>query len=329
LAGGGSDLSPFCDEFGGFVLNATINLFVYATLEPTHDGKIRFVAADREESFECSVEDEIGPNDVLPLHRAVYKRIVSEWNGGRPISARLTTYSDVAAGSGLGSSSTLVVAMLEAFKEMLNLPLGEYEVARLAYQIERHDAGMPGGRQDQYAATFGGFNFMEFYACERAIINPLRIKPAVVNELEASIVLYNTEMPRGDGSIIDEQARNLASRNLISLDATHSLKREAVDMKESVLTGNMTRFAEVLGHGWEDKKRTASMVTNAELDAIFESALAAGAVAGKVSGAGGGGYMIFMVDPLRRLQLCRALRKHGGQLISMQFTEGGSRAWRR
>ncbi len=327
FGGGGSDLSPYCDQYGGYVLNSTINLFVYAVLETHEYGPVRFVAADRQECVEVDPDSEIPLEGPLTLHRAVYRRIMRDFNGSRAIPLTLTTYSDVAAGSGLGSSSTLVVAMVEAFKELLTLPLGEYDVAQLAYKIERLDAGMVGGRQDQYAATFGGFNFMEFNGDERIIVNPLRINRNTVHELEASLVVSNTGMPRDSDAIIRAQSSNVKDGGR-SLEATHKLKQEALDMKEALLKGNIRRFAEVLEQGWLSKKRTASGVTNERLDCIYQAAIEGGAYSGKVSGAGGGGFMMFLVDPLRRPDVFRALRCQKVEPMTVQFVDQGAIAWR-
>lgn len=328
FGGGGSDLSPFCDQYGGYVLNATINLFVYAVLEQHQDGMLRFVAADRQESVELEPSCQLPPGGALSLHKSVYCRIMRDFNGGRAIPVTLTTYSDVAAGSGLGSSSTLVVAMVEAFKELLTLPLGEYDVAQLAYQIERIDAGMIGGRQDQYAATFGGFNFMEFNGDDRTIVNPLRINRNTVNELEASLVICNTGMPRDSDGIIAAQSSNVRLCDERSLEATHKLKQEAVLMKEALLKGNIRRFAEVLEQGWVSKKNTAQGVTNERLEQIYQAAITGGAYSGKVSGAGGGGFMMFVVDPPRRPDIFRVLRCQRLEPSTVQFTEQGAIAWR-
>jgi len=328
FGGGGSDLSPFCEQYGGYVLNATINLFVYAVLEPNELGKVKLVAADREESVEFEPSCHIPLDGALSLHRAVYCRIMRDFNEGYAVPITLTTYSDVAAGSGLGSSSTLVVAMVEAFKEFLSLPLGEYDVAQLAYRIERCDAGMAGGRQDQYAATFGGFNFMEFNGDERIIVNPLRIHRQTVNELEASLVICNTGMPRDSDAIIRAQSTNVQRGDGRSTEATLKLKEEAVSMKEALLKGNIRRFAEVLGQGWQNKKKTAQGVTNENLDRIYESAIDAGSYAGKVSGAGGGGFMMFVVDPLHRPDVFRALRSQQVHPMTVQFIDQGAIAWK-
>jgi D-glycero-alpha-D-manno-heptose-7-phosphate kinase len=328
FGGGGSDLSPFCDQYGGYVLNATINMFVYAVAELREDGPVRFVAADRQECVEFEPSCDLRPDGTLSLHKSVYCRIMRDFNGGRALPVTLTTYSDVAAGSGLGSSSTLVVAMVQAFQELLGLPLGEYDVAQLAYRIERTDVGMVGGRQDQYAATFGGFNFMEFGVGDRVVVNPLRINRNTVNELEASLVVCNTGMPRDSDGIIQAQASNVKQGNSQSLDATHRLKQEAVSMKESLLKGNIRRFAEVLEQGWVSKKETASGVSNENLERIYGAAMAGGAYSGKVSGAGGGGFMMFVVDPTRRPDVFRALRCQNVQPMTVQFVDQGAISWR-
>ncbi|HYL36145.1 MAG TPA: hypothetical protein VEV17_09560 [Bryobacteraceae bacterium] len=321
-------MSPFCDQFGGFVLNATINLFVYAVLEQHEQGRVRFRAADREESVEFEPTCNMPLDGLLSLHRAVYCRIMRDFNGGKAIPVTLTTYSDVAAGSGLGSSSTLVVAMVEAFKELLTLPLGEYDVAQLAYEIERTDAGMMGGRQDQYSATFGGFNFMEFNGGDRTIVNPLRINRNIINELEASLVVCDTGISRDSDAIIRSQSLNVQRGDEPSTEATHRLKEEAVLMKEALLKGNIRRFAEILAQGWLNKKKTAQGVTNERLERIYQAAMNGGAYAGKVSGAGGGGFMMFVVDPVSRPQVFRMLRCQQVQPMTVHFSDHGAIAWR-
>jgi D-glycero-alpha-D-manno-heptose-7-phosphate kinase len=221
----------------------------------------------------------------------------------------------------------MVVALLQAFVEHFSLPLGEYEVAQLAYDIERKDLGLAGGKQDQYAAAFGGFNFMEFYGNDRVIVNPLRVKDWVWAELEASLVLYFTGVSRASAEIIDQQSRNVQQKNASSIEAMHRLKQEAVQMKECVLKGDLKRLEATLQAGWEAKKQTASSISNPLIDRIEEVAFANGARAAKVSGAGGGGFMMFLCDPDDRLQLIRALQTQGGQLLDFHFTQQGATSW--
>ena len=328
LAGGGTDVSPFCDLHGGYVLNAAIDKYAYAMIDPLPQGQVEFLATDQQESYKSDALSTLPLADGLLLHKGVYNRIVSDFRDGQPLSVRLTTYSEAPAGSGLGSSSTLVVAMIKAFVEYLNLPLGEYEIARLAYQIERVDVGLAGGRQDQYSATFGGFNFMEFYAGERVVVNPLRIKNWILTELESSLVLYFTGVSRQSASIISEQRKNVEAKSQVSMDASFALKREAVTMKESILKGDFEALAESMRSGWKWKKQLALQVSNPEIDQTYEIACKAGAKAGKVSGAGGGGFMFFLVDPPRRMETIRALQALGGHASGCHFSKHGTEGWR-
>lgn len=328
LAGGGTDVSPFCDDFGGFVLNATIDMYAYCTIEVTNDNCICFYAADRDEYFSIESVDKIALDGILDLHKGLYNRIIKQFNNGQPLSFKMTTYSDAPAGSGLGSSSTMVVAMLKAFDEWLNLSLGDYDMAHLAFEIERIDVGLSGGRQDQYAATFGGFNFMEFYKDDRVIVNPLRVKNWIINELENSLVLFFTGTSRDSARIIDEQVRHAKEKNEKSIEAMHELKADAVVMKEALLKGDITNFAEFLGKSWQAKKQIASVISNSKLDGIYDAAISAGAYGGKVSGAGGGGFMMFMVNPSRRIHLIKTLSKLDGCYMNFHFTKSGSQAWK-
>jgi D-glycero-alpha-D-manno-heptose-7-phosphate kinase len=327
LSGGGTDVSPYCDEHGGAVLNATIAMYAYCTIEPLEEDKIIFVAADREECYEGNINDQPEYDGLLDLHKGVYNRVVASFNDGRPLACKVTTYSDALAGSGLGSSSTMVVAILTAFVEWLRLPLGEYEIAHIAYEIERQDIGLTGGRQDQYAATFGGFNFMEFYAQERVIVNPLRVKNWIIHELNSSMVLYYTGVSRSSADIIDQQIEHIKSADSQSIEATHQLKQDAYDMKESLLQGNMPRFAEILGRSWDAKRKLAAKISNEKIDDLITKAKSAGAYAGKVSGAGGGGFIMFLVNPVEKLNLVKMLERENGRVVNFHFEKNGVQSW--
>jgi len=328
LAGGGTDVSPYCDIHGGYVLNATIDRYAYAVLRILEEPLIRFVSADQQKEKVMPLTGQLQLNGDLDLHLAVYNEIVKTYNQGRPIPLELSTFCDAAVGSGLGSSSTLVVVMLKAFAELLNLPLDDYAMAQLAFRIERLDCGLQGGRQDQYAATFGGFNFMEFYANERAIINPLRIKNWIICELEASLVLFYTGVSRESAKIIADQSANVKAGAANAIEAMHALKREASMMKECLLKGDFDGIVASMCEGWENKKRSAKTISNPHIENIFEAAILAGARAGKASGAGGGGFMIFFVPPDRRMDVMRTLRQFKGDVSNCHFTKYGTQAWR-
>ena len=330
LAGGGTDVSPYCDEFGGAILNATIDYYAYAALQPLETNTVEFESADLHESASYPAQAVLENDRRLDLFKAVYNHVVRHFNGGRPLSLRMSTRVDVPAGSGLGSSSTLVVAMLAAYVEWLNVPLGDYELANTAFLIERVEAGLQGGKQDQYAAAFGGFNFMEFRQNGRVLVNPLRVKDWVVSELEASLLLYFTGRSRTSANIIEEQSRNVRDRNTVALDAMHAVKEEAFRMKECLLRGDFESLYQVLRDSWESKKRMASQITNEQIERLYACAIDAGAHGARISGAGGGGFMIFLTDPIHKDKVAAALHAthEGGMAYGCHFTAGGVQAWR-
>lgn len=328
LAGGGTDVSPYCDTYGGYVLNATIDRYAYAVIKLLDEPCVRFVATDQQMEKVKLLDEPLALNGKLDLHKAVYNEMMQRYNHGKAIPLELSTFCDAPAGSGLGSSSTLVVVMVRAFAELLNLPLDDYTIAQLAYKIERIDCGLQGGRQDQYSATFGGFNFMEFYAEDRAVINSLRIKNWIICELEASLVLFYTGVSRESAKIIADQSSNVQSGAVDALEAMHGIKREALVMKECLLRGDFDGIVESMRQGWESKKRSARTVSNPHIEEIYEAAMAAGALAGKVSGAGGGGFMMFFVPPDHRMDVIRTLERYNGQVSNCHFTKYGTQAWR-
>ncbi len=326
LAGGGTDVSPYSDIYGGAILNATISLYANASLEPLDNGKIEFVALDRDEKISFNSADFLEVGKMLPLHIGVYNRIVKEFSK-KPLSFRLSTFVDAPAGSGLGTSSTLMVAILGAFVEWLNLPLGEYDIAHLAYDIERVDLAMSGGKQDQYAATFGGVNFMEFLKDDQVIVNPLRIKQDYLNELSNNLVLYYTKTSRFSSDIINSQSKSVKDKNQTAIEAMHKLKEQAVMMKRTLAVGDINKIGEILDFGWQHKKQMAKGITSPEIDNIYSSAINAGATGGKISGAGGGGFMIFYCPRNTKYQVIEALSKFGGSIHPYIFINEGLSTW--
>ena len=324
LAGGGTDVSPFSDIYGGAILNATVSMYAYAAIEPAADGKIIFEQAELSEQY--TSENELPTNGFFVLHKGVYNRIVKDFTK-TPLSFRMTTYVDAPAGSGLGTSSTLCVAIVGAFVEWFKLPLGEYDIAHLAYDIERNDLVMAGGKQDQYAATFGGFNFMEFSANDKVIVNPLRVKQQFQDELAHNLLLYYTQTSRVSAKIIEAQQKNVSAQNTTSIEAMQRLKEQAVMMKEAILKGEIDKIGEILDFGWHYKKQMAGGITNPLLDDIYEAAKKAGASGGKVSGAGGGGFMFFYCPKNTRYTVEKALKPFGGQAKRYEFTNEGLKTW--
>jgi len=327
LCGGGTDVSPYCDIFGGIVLNATINMYAHCTIEPTNDNLIEFIAPDMNINFKTKSIQNIKLNSKLALHKQIYNRIVKDYNKNKPLSFKMTTYSDAPAGSGLGSSSTMVVAIIKAYVEWLNIPLGNYEIANLAYEIERLDLKFTGGKQDQFATTFGGFNLMEFYNNNRVLVNPLDIKNEIKNELESSLILYYTGVSRESSKIIDEQIKNTKSNSENSIEGMHKLKETALNMKNSLLKGHIGEFTHLLNKSWIYKKQMASGITNPLINEIYEFVMNNGGKAAKISGAGGGGFMMIICNPNSRYDLIKKLNEKDGTVMLVQFIKKGVESW--
>lgn len=327
LAGGGTDVSPYSDLYGGNVLNATIDMYAYCTIVQLDNNKIEFIASDMDESWQSESHPIIELEGDLILHKAIYNRVVKDYCNGEPLSVRVITCSDAPPGSGLGSSSTVVVTILRAYQELLNLPLGEYDLALLAYEIERKDCMLSGGKQDQYAATFGGFNFMEFYKDDRVIVNPLRIRREIVNEIECGMLLYFTGKSRDSAAIIEDQMKAVNSGSEKSVDATHKVKKSAVMMKEALLRGNVAGVADILGDSWKAKRSMSESISNSTIDEFYLAALDAGAISAKISGAGGGGFMMIFVKPENRYSVESKLSKFEGNFYRFHFTKEGAQAW--
>jgi D-glycero-alpha-D-manno-heptose-7-phosphate kinase len=302
-------------------------MYAYCIIEPADNGKVVFSAADLQKKEVYASAPSIPVHNALQLHSGVYNRIIADYNNNKPLSFEMTTYSDAPAGSGLGSSSTMVVAIIKAYVEWLNLPLGEYDIAALAYQIERIDLGLAGGKQDQYAATFGGFNFMEFYQDEKVIVNPLRLKRWIRNELEASMVLYYTGVSRESANIIKEQIEHTKRGDNKNIEGMHELKKQSVLMKETLLTGDFKGFSHCLFNSWLAKKSAASSISNSFLEELYQYAMDNGAESAKISGAGGGGFMMIFCNPKKRIELISALKEKNGIILTPSFTEIGTQAW--
>jgi D-glycero-alpha-D-manno-heptose-7-phosphate kinase len=326
LAGGGTDVSPYSDIFGGAILNATINLYAYASLEPLNNGKIEFVMDGDSKNLTLNSSQELELVRDFELFIGVYNRIVKQFNL-KPLSFRLTSYVEAPQGSGLGTSSTIVVSLLGAFVEWLNLPLGKYDIAHLAYEIERVDLMMAGGKQDQYAATFGGINYLEFFGNDKVIVNPLQLKPEIIYELEFNLLLYFTATQRLSATIINEQVKNVNEKNTKSVDAMHNLKAQAQQMKDALLRGELTAIGEILHFGWQNKKQMAASISNNLIDDVYDTAIKNGASGGKISGAGGGGFMFFYCPMVTKIKVAKAIEKLGGRIQDFKFTQQGLTTW--
>ncbi|MBS1599907.1 MAG: dehydrogenase [Bacteroidetes bacterium] len=326
LAGGGTDVSPYSELYGGAILNATVSLYASATIEPLPENKIVLDAFDHKTKQSFDLNDSLPLDGKLDLLKGVYNRIQKDYQF--PLTGfKLSTFVDAPAGSGLGTSSTLVVAIIGAFSEMLKLPLGEYDIAHLAYEIERRDLKMAGGKQDQYAATFGGVNYMEFLGEEKVIVNPLRVKQQYLFELENNLLLYYTATSRESAKIIEKQSRNVIDKQDKSIEAMHQLKQQSQMMKEALLKGRLHEIGEILDFGFKQKRQMAEGISNDKMEEIYNAAKKSGATGGKISGAGGGGFMIFYCPGNSKYNVIEALEAFGGHCKPYQFVDHGLTTW--
>ena len=328
LGGGGTDLASYSDVHGGVVLNATIDRYAYAHLTLETGGDIVFKADDLETEERLPLGLDFDIHDGLVLHRAVYRHMMVTYNNAQVLPMTITTTIDVPAGSGLGASSALTVALIEAFAHAMQLPLGPYDIARLAFDIERRQLGMAGGMQDQSAAAVGGCNFIEFLGGGTGVIvNPLRLRRDVLNEFESALVICFSGQSRQSADIIRQQVEGIDQLDAAKLAAMHRIKDHAHAMKSCILSGDIKGMADILRQSWLSKKQTAAAISTSTVDGLLDIAMASGAWAGKVSGAGGGGFIMLLADPERRLGLIRALNANGGQASAVKLTFDGAEAW--
>ncbi|MGB6500277.1 MAG: GHMP kinase [Thermoplasmata archaeon] len=329
FAGGGTDVSPYPEEKGGAVLNCTIDKFAYATLEANPDGlgQTSIESLDFNMVVNFQMAGDVVYNGELDLVKAALK-VLRKPKGptGRDDSLRLFLHSDAPAGTGLGSSSAMCVALVGVFQHYLKEPWTSYDVSELAYHIEREELGLQGGRQDMYAAAFGGFNFMEFNK-DRTIVNPLKIHPEVANELAYRLLLCYTGTVRFSDRLIQRQQQRYAEKSSRTLDALDGTKQLAVDMKNELLRGNIDEMGRLLDQGWQLKKQFADGMSTDQIDSIYSHAKEAGALGGKLTGAGGGGYLLLFCDFARRAKVAKAVQDLGGRVEDFALEPMGLQSW--
>ena len=320
FCGGGTDVSPYPEEHGGVVLSATIDQYAYASLRPRSDTRLTLASLDYDVVARYDHPLKLRFDGNLDLIKAVVKALRVRRG------ADLWVHSDAPPGSGLGSSSTLVVALIALIASWQKRALSGYEMAELAYRIERLDLRLSGGRQDQYAAAFGGFNFIEFHR-DGTVVNPLRIRPDILNELEYRMLLCYMGQTRQSARIIDRQTRSYRAGSKPVVQALHRLKEETFEMKKALLLGKVDEFGELLHQAWENKKRLDEDISNARVDRLYRLARREGAIGGKMPGAGGGGYFLLLTRFDRKHRVAAVLEKHGGQVVPFQFERRGVTSW--
>jgi D-glycero-alpha-D-manno-heptose-7-phosphate kinase len=324
FAGGGTDVWPYYERKSGAVLSATINRYAFATIAPREDNTVAVNSIDYDMTVRFELDQPMAYDGQLDLAKGVVNHFLS--TGSMTAGADIDLHNDAPPGSGLGSSSALTVALIQAIADHVRMPMDRYTLAETAYKIERVEVGIKGGKQDQFACAFGGINFIEFTK-DATVVNPLRVKPELIAELEYSLLFAYIGGAHFSSHIIDRQMQNYQSGAVDRVAAFDALRDLAYETKNALLLGKLGRFGELLDAAWQQKRRLTDEISNPRIDEIYDRARKAGAIGGKLSGAGGGGFMFFFCEPRRRFQVQKAVAEMGAEVTSLSFTDEGVRSW--
>ena len=325
FSGGGSDVSPYCDEYGGCVLSTTIGMYIYGALEVRNDNEVHIFSLEYNELVTYELGSEIAEGDKLSFLRAVIKRLAP------PRGINLYLHSDAPPGTGLGSSGAISALIVGLINRAFNLALTRYDMAQLAYTVEHDDLGRAVGRQDHYAAVFGGMNFIEFNidggGPAQTTVVPLRVEPWILEELGYHLQMFYTRKQRNSADIVATQVEFYKAKRSETLEALAEMKDLTREMKRCLLKGQMRRFGELLHACWDNKKKMNPGTANPYLDELYTAARSAGAIGGKILGAGGGGFFLFYTPFMKKGKVTEALVALGAQPVPVILDHAGMQVW--
>jgi D-glycero-alpha-D-manno-heptose-7-phosphate kinase len=320
FSGGGSDVSPYCDEHGGCVLSTTIGMYAVGSLSVRKDNQVKIFSVDYDELVHYELGNEINEGDKLSFLRSVIQRL------SPPSGINLYLHSDAPPGTGLGSSGAISALIVGLINRAFNLMLTKYDMARIAYEVEHDDLGRAVGRQDHYAAVFGGMNFMEF-SKSSTVVFPLRVEPWILEELGYHLQMFYTRKKRDSNDIVAAQVKFYEEKRASTMDALVEIKALAREMMRCLVQGKLKSFGELLHQAWLEKQRMNPSTVTPYLNEIYEEARKQGAVGGKLLGAGGGGFFIFFTPFTKKGKVAEALAKMGAQLTPLVFDFDGMQTW--
>ncbi len=320
FCGGGTDITPYPEQKGGVALSVTIDKFAYVSLQPRDDERLVVKSLDYNITARYKLNEQLIYDGELDLVKAVVKSL------GLERGVDLFLHSDATPGSGLGSSSSMMVALLGVFNHWLRRTMTAYEVAELAYFIERKSLGSKGGRQDQFASAFGGFNFMEFEA-DTTIVNPLRVRPEIFNELHYHLLLVATGEYRSASRLQQEQLREPAERSGSDVDPLDTMKEITLEMKKVLLREQLDSFGALLHEAWLVKQRTHKDIASSGIEEIYEAARERGATGGKVLGAPGSGSLLLYCAFDKKQKIAKYLVQKGAEIVPFHFEAQGLQTW--
>ncbi len=322
FGGGGTDMPPYCTEHGGCVISTTIDRHVYISVEPRDDEKVRVFSINynKEVFFDVGDKDYTGDFEL-------FKGVINVLNINDGFN--ITVYSDLPAGSGMGGSSSLCVALIGAFNELYNFKLNKHEIASKACDIERVELKQKGGYQDQFAAAYGGFNFIEF--SNGIKVSPIKTSEEMINELQYRLILCYVGGSHFSSNIQDEVLKGYEIEKKSFMEAMQDLKDVAYSMRkiiESKDISQLNKFGEFLHKGWLAKKSLSSKISNKNIENFYLTSRKYGVLGGKLLGAGGGGHLLLFSNPEKKYNVIKELEKIGGKIVNFHFNPKGLEVWK-
>jgi D-glycero-alpha-D-manno-heptose-7-phosphate kinase len=319
FAGGGTDLPAYYEQFGGAVLSAAINKYFYTILGQRTDGRVQVISSDLRvfETWQDIAAMKLrGSGLEIPL--AVLKDLACN------VSVDLFLASEIPPGTGLGSSASVCVGILNTLTTYLDRPLSPYDLADRAFHITRDGLGRRVGRQDEYACAFGGLNFITFERDGSTLVQPMKTERSLMRDLQSNLMLFFTGSARNSGTILEEQEESTRVRNGATVEALHEVRDLANRMRLALEGGDIGAFGALLDESWQAKKRVSAKISNPRIDHLYETARRHGAAGGKITGAGGGGFLLLYCEPDRQAVVRGALVAEGVQEMTFAFESQGA-----
>ena len=316
FAGGGTDMPEYYEKFGGNVISSTINRFTYAVIQSRNDDSFQSFSPDLQKHYKPTSFNKIIIEDGTEIASSVIKYL--KYKKG----LNVILFTDVSAGSGLGASSSLAVNLINSINHLKGKKMNEKKTAETAYEIGRKILHWPIGKQDEYISAFGGFNFIKFTKNKITVI-PIKMKKKSLNELQQNLLLFSLGYTRNNTKILTSQINSINEKDRVVFDSLLNVKNIAREMYTSLKKSDLTNFGELLNKGWNEKKKFAKNITNPKIEKIYKKALSNGAIGGKLTGAGGGGHMLFYCEPKKQKLVVKAMINSGLKLVNFKFHNNG------
>ncbi len=328
LSGGGTDIENFSVKYGGLVINSAINLYVHTVIEEKRNKKIIFESLDLGKKIILKSDLILDIDGKFDIYKSIYNFFIKKFIK-KPVSFHLKTYSDVPQGSGLGGSSTMIVSIIKAFAEWFKISLSKYDVAMIAYKIERKDLKLVGGVQDHFSASYGGFNYIEIKKKTNKIkIKPIKISNYMKNELSSKFLLLYTGISRGSEKIIESQISYIDKNQKKSIQAMIKMKKNTKNMRSYLMNDKKVKdIIKILKSNWLYKKKTGKGVSNLSVNKIIEKLYKLKSEAVKISGAGGGGFILIVTPTENIFNIKNNLKFTGISFFNFGFEDRGVHSW--